>query len=90
VLTPFFGKKQDKMDKKEQPMRKQHNWSIEEKEGWSTGLSGQRNLTLSIDGLASQPIGRWSTGESTDGKKESGNQRDTPKARHGGGGSIYD
>jgi hypothetical protein len=84
-VDTIFWKKQDKMDKKEQPMRKQHNWSIEEKEGWSTGLSGQRNLTLSIDGLASQPIGRWSTRESADEKEEGGNREDTPKARHGEG-----
>jgi hypothetical protein len=37
-----------------------------------------------------KPIGRWSTEESADGKKEGSNQGDTPKARHDKGGSIYD
>jgi hypothetical protein len=40
--------------------------------------------------MASQPIGRWSTGRSADGKEEGGNQGDMPKAKHDGGGSIYD
>jgi hypothetical protein len=43
-----------------------------------------------MDRLVSQPIGRWSTREWVDEKGEGGNQEDTPKTRHGGGGSIYD
>jgi hypothetical protein len=63
-------------------MRRQYNRPIKEKEGWSAGLAdGQRSLTLSIDGLGAKLIGRWSTRESADGKKEGRNQEDTPKAR---------
>jgi hypothetical protein len=37
-----------------------------------------------------QPIGRWSTRGSVDGKKEGGKQGDMPEGKHGGGGSIHD
>jgi hypothetical protein len=56
LLTPFFWKKKTgKKDKEEQPMKRQYNPPIKEKEGWSAGLAdGQRSLTLSIDGLVGQ------------------------------------
>jgi hypothetical protein len=55
LLTPFFFGKTSKKDKEEQPMKRQYNPLIKEKEGWSAGLAdGQRSLTLSIDGLVGQ------------------------------------
>jgi hypothetical protein len=53
-VTPF-SRKTVQRDKKEQSTEKQYNCSIEKREGRSIGLTnGQRSLTLSIDGLASQ------------------------------------
>jgi hypothetical protein len=40
VDTIFF-EKHIKRDKKEQPMRKQYNWTIEENERWSTQLANE-------------------------------------------------
>jgi hypothetical protein len=40
LLTPFFWKKKTgKKDKEEQPMKRQYNPPIKEKEGWSAGLA---------------------------------------------------
>jgi hypothetical protein len=72
-------------------MRKQRNWPIEEKEGWSARLvDGQWSPTSSINGLMVQPIGRWSTRESTDGEKKAGIKEIHQKEKQGGGGSIHD
>jgi hypothetical protein len=54
------------------------------------GQQDPRSLTLSIDGLAGQTDRPMVNRRSVDGKEEGSNQGDTPKARHDGGGSIYD
>jgi hypothetical protein len=68
----------------------EYNRSIEERKRWSTGLAdGQGGSTLTV-GQQVIAIGRWLTRRSTDGSEEGSIQRDTPKGKHNGGGSIHD
>jgi hypothetical protein len=67
-VDTVFLEKRVKKDKEKQPMKNRvQSADGRERKGWSKGFAdGQRISTLS-KGLASQPIGRWSTRGLTDG-----------------------
>jgi hypothetical protein len=86
----FLEKNRTKGIRRSSRWKAEYNRPIEERKWWSTGLAdGQGGSTLAV-GQRVRAIGRRLTRRSVDGREEGGIQRDTPKGKHGGGGSIHD
>jgi hypothetical protein len=89
VLTPFFGKNGSKGVRRGSRWKQSTIGQLKERDGWSTRLAnGERDSTLIVGQLV-KVIGRWSAWRSADEERKGGNPRDTPKGKHGGGGSVY-
>jgi hypothetical protein len=76
-----FLEKHVKKSKEKQPMKTECNRLIEEREKVVNRTHRWSEEFNSTNGLASQPIGRWSTEGSANREKEASNQGDMPKRK---------